>query len=650
MRELTIAIAGAGIGGLTAALALQRAGFKVRVYEQAPKLVQVGAGLSLSPTAAYGLRHLGLGRVLDDLAFRPENQFARHYTDGQLLMLSNRGSALMQRFGERYYLIHRADLHEGLAAAVRANDERAIVLDHRLVQIESRTDGLTLQFANGRTEHVQALIAADGQRSFVRESLFGPGAPRYTGYVAWRALIPTQRLNGTRLDPQSGIFIGPGHMVNVYPVQQGAALNFVAFAERSEWTDGVRRLASRRRDDHRSHPTGAAVQVGPVRPRTDHALEPGPRHAARGRGASRAAIPGARRGARDRGRGGAGSRIRDGPGRAGSLRALRESAPRAGGIRLRTVAQGRSHLSRERPKPLFTDAQKRTRRRGPGPVRLQSGPVPRVARRKASESAAGERSRAVARALGALEELSVAASPLSNHELAMRLNVPPASMYRLLQKLASLGYVEYSSTHTSYGVAPRLGELGERLADAGCRAPPLRKLLAALRADTGFTVTVWVSSGLSVRLAALLAGETRGPSSNAPGELAAPFSTPGLAIASQFSAERVRDLVAQGRRRHAALGRQFRAVTEIEKALREVRNRGFAVGYNLRQDGWGMLAWPIPVTHTPLRIGALAVGAPVAVLRREEARLLQLTQRLVAGYLREQRAAIAPAVPPAARS
>ena len=235
-QDLAIKIVGAGIGGLAAALGLQRAGFTVRVYEQAPKLVQVGAGLSLSPTAAFGLRHLGLGDVLDEFAFTPENQFIRHHADGRLLMLSNRGSALMNRFGERYYLIHRADLHQGLAAAVRANDSEAIQLDRRLLTLTRTATEVQLQFADGSTERADALIGADGQRSMIREALFGTDAPRFTGYVAWRALIPAERLTGTRLDPQSGIFIGPGHMVNVYPVQRGASMNLVAFAERSAWT------------------------------------------------------------------------------------------------------------------------------------------------------------------------------------------------------------------------------------------------------------------------------------------------------------------------------------------------------------------------------------------------------------------------------
>ncbi|MCU0758741.1 MAG: helix-turn-helix domain-containing protein [Steroidobacteraceae bacterium] len=254
------------------------------------------------------------------------------------------------------------------------------------------------------------------------------------------------------------------------------------------------------------------------------------------------------------------------------------------------------------------------------------------------ESGSRERSRAVARVLAALEELSVAPSPLSNHELASRLGVPSASMYRLLQKLAELGYVEHSATHASYEVAPRLADLAERLADAGCRAPPLRRLLAALRAEAGDHIAIWVRSGIQVRVAALLVGEVRGPSSSAFRELP-PFSTPGLAIASQYTREQVRALVAQCRRRRAPFGRRFSGIADIEKTLRDVRQRGFAVGYNMRSDGWGILAWPVVVTAAPLRIGALTIGAPVATLRREEARLVQVAQRLVAGYHREQAAA-----------
>ncbi|MFO1426401.1 MAG: hypothetical protein U1F11_05400 [Steroidobacteraceae bacterium] len=91
----------------------------------------------------------------------------------------------------------------------------------------------------------------------------------------------------------------------------------------------------------------------------------------------------------------------------------------------------------------------------------------------------------------------------------------------------------------------------------------------------------------------------------------------------------------------SGFGRRFGSIAEIEKVLRDVRDRGYAAGYNLRSDGWGVLAWPIPVTIAPLRVGALAIGAQVATMRRDEQRLVQLTQKLVANYVREQGAAAA---------
>ena len=136
-----LAIVGGGIGGLTAALALQRAGMRVRVFEQAPALGEVGAGISLSPTAVHGLNYLGLRDVLLREAYAPEDQVVRHFRDARPLSEINRGRSLMERYGERYYLIHRADLHDALAAAVRANDSAAILLDHRLVSLEQRRDG-----------------------------------------------------------------------------------------------------------------------------------------------------------------------------------------------------------------------------------------------------------------------------------------------------------------------------------------------------------------------------------------------------------------------------------------------------------------------------------------------------------------------------
>jgi DNA-binding IclR family transcriptional regulator len=161
--------------------------------------------------------------------------------------------------------------------------------------------------------------------------------------------------------------------------------------------------------------------------------------------------------------------------------------------------------------------------------------------------------------------------------------------------------------------------------------------MAGVRTATGHTITVWVMQGTAVRISALLVGEIRGVRSIEPGEISEPFSTPGLAIASRYSPEQLRSMIAQCRRRHVDLGRRFRTLSDIQKALEETRRRGYAVGYNMKSDGWGILAWPILLTAKPLRLGAFALGAHVATLRREEPRLVPFVQRLLANYAAEQK-------------
>jgi len=242
VKSLNIGIIGAGIGGLAAALSLQRAGFRPRVLEQAPVLAEVGAGISLSPSAAHALNYLGLSETLRTKAYHPEDQCVRHYEDARPLSRINRGQSLIDKYGERYYLIHRADLHDALAAAVRANDPTAIELNRRCRQVRQNnsgqdSSGVDVEFADGSQQHFDALVGADGSRSIVRHEIFGPLEPQYTGYIAWRGLVPMSRVPPDILQPPSGVFLGPGHLVNRYPVRGGELLNFVAFAERKAWTE-----------------------------------------------------------------------------------------------------------------------------------------------------------------------------------------------------------------------------------------------------------------------------------------------------------------------------------------------------------------------------------------------------------------------------
>lgn len=232
-----IVIIGGGIGGLAAGVGLQRAGFRVRIFEQAPQLGEVGAGLSISPNGALGLHALGVFDAFRDHAYAPDYQVVRHYQSGRVLAQVPRGERLEETYGERYYVIHRADLQRVLADAVLANDPDAIITGHRFADLEQDGAGVSVRFDNGEWRRCDVLIGADGVRSRVRSTLFGAEEVKFTGYVAWRGLVPIEKVPLEALDPPSQVWIGPGHMINRYPVRGGRLLNFVAFAERSGWEE-----------------------------------------------------------------------------------------------------------------------------------------------------------------------------------------------------------------------------------------------------------------------------------------------------------------------------------------------------------------------------------------------------------------------------
>jgi len=237
VQDLHVLVAGAGIGGLTAALALQRAGIKVSVYEQAPVLGEVGAGLTLASNASRILRHLGLGAVLDDLAVVPERGAVKHYRTGRTLVDIPRGTTQVERFGAPYCQIHRNDLHQALVAAVRSAAPDCLRLGCTLEDFGQDERGVTALFANGRTARGDLLVGCDGIRSTVRARLFGTEDPRFTGYVAWRGLVPMERLSASLVVPDSAVWIGPGHFLTRYKIRRGELLNYIAIARTSSWVE-----------------------------------------------------------------------------------------------------------------------------------------------------------------------------------------------------------------------------------------------------------------------------------------------------------------------------------------------------------------------------------------------------------------------------
>jgi salicylate hydroxylase len=236
-QDLRIVVVGAGIGGLTAALALQKFGFRPKVFEQAATLGEVGAGLTISPNSARIFDFLGLADALAAISTTPQIQQIRHCRSGRVLMEIPRGEGPRQRYGAGYYYVHRADLHALLVRRILANDPGAIALDAKVQTVEAREDGATLVFTRRPPGDCDVAIGADGVRSAVRDSLFPLSAAKFTGHVAWRGLVPAERVPSRVRDAAPGIHIGPAQLFMRYPLRQGQLINYVAFARDASWTN-----------------------------------------------------------------------------------------------------------------------------------------------------------------------------------------------------------------------------------------------------------------------------------------------------------------------------------------------------------------------------------------------------------------------------
>ena len=230
-----ILIAGAGIGGLTAALALIRRGFPVRVIEQARGLAEIGAGVQISANGAHALFSLGLESALERVWCEPVGKEIRLWSTGETWKLFDLGAMSRERYGAPYFMIHRADLHRILLEAVMSAAPDCISLGTRATGFEQDHSSVTLTCENGVRVTGAALIGADGVHSRIRNELFGEMPARFTGLLAWRGLVPMERLP-QRLQRLVGTnWVGPGGHVVHYPVRSGTLLNFVGTAERSDW-------------------------------------------------------------------------------------------------------------------------------------------------------------------------------------------------------------------------------------------------------------------------------------------------------------------------------------------------------------------------------------------------------------------------------
>lgn len=234
MENLKVIVVGAGLGGLTAAACLIRAGHDVEVYEQAPVLAEVGAGIQISANPMHVLADLGLKDQIMAVGVRPGAYVFRLHDTGEELQRFNLAADHERMHGQPYNQIHRADLHEIIAAKVLALKPNAIRLNARATHFTESDTGVELFFADGTSAKGDMLVGSDGLKSVVRRQMFGDQPATYTGDGAWRITVPIERVAKPHLEHVMSVFMGPGGHCVCYYLRSGSLLNFVGCIETDE--------------------------------------------------------------------------------------------------------------------------------------------------------------------------------------------------------------------------------------------------------------------------------------------------------------------------------------------------------------------------------------------------------------------------------
>jgi salicylate hydroxylase/6-hydroxynicotinate 3-monooxygenase len=230
-KKLSIAIIGAGIGGMATAATLRQIGMDVQVYEQAPRFLRIGAGIQMMPNSMKVLRRIGVEEKVLATSFKPYSHLNRNWDTGEVIRELPMPENL---FGAPYLCMHRADLHGALAAVV---PEEIVHLDKKLVGLEQSAGRVTLTFVDGTRAQADAVVGADGVHSVAREIMIGADEPIHKGRIAYRAIFPAGLLKGMDIGPSRTKWWGiDRHIVIYYTNADCSELYFVtSVPEPAEW-------------------------------------------------------------------------------------------------------------------------------------------------------------------------------------------------------------------------------------------------------------------------------------------------------------------------------------------------------------------------------------------------------------------------------
>jgi 2-polyprenyl-6-methoxyphenol hydroxylase-like FAD-dependent oxidoreductase len=237
-QDLPFLVAGGGIGGLVAAYALARKGFPARVFEQAAEFKELGAGIQLGPNIFRAIERIGLKADMLDDAWVPPSLEMRDALTGEPITSVPLGEPFIKRFGQPYAVTHRADIHGVYLRACQGNNLVSLENNRKVADFVDHGDAVSLVLESGEEVRGRALIGCDGMWSRIRGKIIGDGAPRVSGHIAYRAVLPREQVPDDLWQPEVILWAGPKtHFVH-YPLRRGTLYNLVAVFHSDRYVEG----------------------------------------------------------------------------------------------------------------------------------------------------------------------------------------------------------------------------------------------------------------------------------------------------------------------------------------------------------------------------------------------------------------------------